>query len=173
MGVDVTTETVIARPRHEVAAFAIDPDRLPLWYVNIRAVEWKTEPPLRVGTRLALAAQFLRRRLEYVYEVVEHVPGERFVMRAVDGPFAMETIYAWRDAGDHATAMTMRNHGSPAGILALAGSAGRVGDAAGQRPRPGAAQGDPRGPHPARGTSGRPAGRDHSAAPGPAPTCVS
>ncbi len=116
MGVDVTTETVIARPRHEVAAFAIDPDRLPLWYVNIRSVEWKTEPPLRVGTRLALAAQFLRRRLEYIYEVVEHVPGERFVMRAVDGPFAMETIYAWSDAGDHATAMTMRNHGSPAGF---------------------------------------------------------
>jgi hypothetical protein len=71
MGVDVTTETVIARPRHEVAAFAVDPDRLPLWYVNIRAIEWKTEPPLQIGTRLALAAQLLRRRLEYVYEVVE------------------------------------------------------------------------------------------------------
>ncbi len=116
MAVDVITQTVIARPRHEVAAFAVDPDRLPLWYVNIRAVEWKSGPPLRVGTRLALAAQFLRRRLEYIYEVVEHVPGERFVMRSVDGPFPMETIYAWRDDGDHATAMTLRNHGSPAGF---------------------------------------------------------
>ncbi len=116
MALDVTTETVIARPRQEVAAFAVDPDRLPLWYVNIRAVEWKTEPPLRVGTRLALAAQVLRRRLEYIYEVVEHVPGERFVMRSVEGPFPMETTYAWRDEGAHGTTMTLRNRGTPSGF---------------------------------------------------------
>lgn len=119
MAVDVTSEIVIDRPRHEVAAFAIDPDRLPLWFVNIRAIEWKTEPPLQIGTRLALAAQLLRRRLEYTYEVVEHVPGERFVMRAVDGPLGMETSYAWRDAGPHGTAMTLRHRGTPAGLARL------------------------------------------------------
>lgn len=119
MAVDVTTETVIARPRHEVAAFAVDPDRVPLWYVNIKSVEWKTEPPLRVGTRLAFVAQFLRRRLEYTYEVVEHVAAERFVMRTAEGPFPMETTYAWRDAGEHHTAMTLRNRGTPAGFSRL------------------------------------------------------
>jgi uncharacterized protein YndB with AHSA1/START domain len=119
MAVDITTETVIARPRHEVAAFAVDPDRIPLWYVNIKAVEWKTEPPLRVGTRLAFVAQFLRRRLEYTYEVVEHVADERFVMRTAEGPFPMETTYVWRDAGEHGTAMTLRNRGTPAGFSRL------------------------------------------------------
>jgi hypothetical protein len=119
MPLDVSTEIVIDRPRHEVAAFAIDPDRLPLWFVNIRAIEWKTEPPVQVGTRLALAAQLLRRRLEYTYEVVEHVPGERFVMRAVEGPCPMETSYGWRDAGPHATAMTLRNRGTPSGLVRL------------------------------------------------------
>ena len=34
MAVDVLTETVIARPRLEVAAFASDPERVPLWYVK-------------------------------------------------------------------------------------------------------------------------------------------
>jgi hypothetical protein len=119
MAVDVTTEIVIARPRDEVAAFAVDPDRIALWYVNIRAIEWRTPPPLAVGTRLALAADFLRRRLEYVYEVVEHVPGERFVMRSVDGPFPMETTYAWRDATPGHTAMSLRNRGAPAGFSRL------------------------------------------------------
>lgn len=119
MAVDVTTETVIARPRLEVAAFAVDPDRLPLWYLNIKSIEWRTEPPLGVGTRLAFAAEFLHRRLEYVYEVVEHVPGERFVMRTAEGPFPMETTYLWRDAGDTATAMTLRNRGEPSGFARM------------------------------------------------------
>jgi hypothetical protein len=119
MAVDVTTEIVIARPRHEVAAFAADPDRIALWYVNIRAIEWKTPPPLGVGTRLALAADFLGRRLEYVYEVVEHVPGERFVMRTAEGPFPMETTYTWRDAAPGRTAMALRNRGTPAGFSRL------------------------------------------------------
>jgi len=119
MAVDVTSDIVIARPRHEVAEFAVDPDRIPLWYVNIRSIEWRSEPPLRVGTRLAFAAEFLRRRLEYVYEVVEHVPAERFVMRTAEGPFPMETTYTWRDAGDGTTAMTLRNRGAPSGFQRL------------------------------------------------------
>jgi hypothetical protein len=36
---------------------------------------------LAVGTRLAFVAQFLGRRLAYTHEVIDHVPGERFVMR--------------------------------------------------------------------------------------------
>lgn len=119
MAIDVTTAITIARPRREVAEFAVDPERIPLWYVNIRSIEWRSEPPLRVGTRLACAAEFLRRRLEYVYEVVEHVPAVRFVMRTAEGPFPMETIYTWRDAGEGATAMTLRNLGEPAGFSRL------------------------------------------------------
>jgi hypothetical protein len=119
MTIDVTTEIVIARPRHEVAAFAVDPERAALWYVNLRSVEWKTEPPLVVGSRIAFVAEFLRRRLAYVYEVVEHVPGERFVMRTAEGPFPMETTYTWRDAGEHGTAMTLRNRGTPQGFSRL------------------------------------------------------
>lgn len=119
MAVDVSTEIVIARPRHEVAAFAVDPDRIALWYVNIRSIEWQTPPPLALGTRLAFAAVFLRRRLEYVYEVVEHVAGERFVMRTAEGPFSMETTYTWRDAAPGQTAMTLRNRGKPAGFSRL------------------------------------------------------
>jgi uncharacterized protein YndB with AHSA1/START domain len=116
MPVDVTTEIVIARPRAEVAAYACDPDNATAWYRNIEAVEWTTPPPLGVGTRLAFVARFLGRRLAYTYEVREHVPGERFVMSTAEGPFPMETTYAWEDAGEGATRMTLRNRGDPAGF---------------------------------------------------------
>ena len=60
-------------------------------------------------------AQFLGRRLAYMYEVRELVPGERLVMSTSDGPFPMETTYTWADAGPGATHMTLRNRGEPAG----------------------------------------------------------
>ena len=119
MPVDVVTEIEIARPRAEVAAYAADPDNATTWYVNIKSVEWRTTPPLGAGSQLAFVAQFLGRRLSYTYEVTEHVPGERFVMRTAQGPFPMETTYTWEDAGDGETRMTLRNRGEPAGFAKL------------------------------------------------------
>jgi len=118
--VDVVTEIEIARPRHEVATFAADPDKATAWYENIRSVSWKTPPPLAVGTRVAFTAAFLGRRLEYTYEIRELVPGERLVMRTADGPFPMETTYAWAEADDGVTRMTLRNRGKPSGFGAVA-----------------------------------------------------
>ena len=120
MAVDVETTIEIARPRAEVAAFAADPDHVHAWYKNIKRVEWLTARPLQVGTRLAFAAEFLGRRMAYTYEVVEHEPGERLVMRTADGPFPMETTYVWADGPDGSTIMALRNRGQPAGFSAVA-----------------------------------------------------
>jgi uncharacterized membrane protein len=116
MSVDVQTEIVIDRPRADVAAYAADPDNATAWYRNIKRVTWETEPPLAVGSRLAFEAQFLGRALAYTYEVREHAPGERFVMSTSEGPFPMETTYAWSDASGGGTQMTLRNRGEPAGF---------------------------------------------------------
>jgi uncharacterized membrane protein len=121
VSVDVVTEIVIDRPRERVAAYAGDPANVPEWYVNIRSVEWKTAPPLALGSRLASVAHFLGNRLAYVYEVVELAPGARLVMRTADGPFPMETTYTWDDAGEGKTRMTLRNRGQPSGFSKVAG----------------------------------------------------
>ncbi|MCC7534959.1 MAG: SRPBCC family protein [Deltaproteobacteria bacterium] len=120
MAVDVLTEIIIERPCAEVAAFAGDPDRAPEWYVNIESVEWKTPPPVTVGSRLAFVAQFLGRRLAYTYEIVELVAGERLVMRTAEGPFPMETTYTWATTSESCTRMTLRNRGEPSGFGRLA-----------------------------------------------------
>lgn len=119
MKVDVVTETVIDRPRSDVAGYASDPTNAPQWYANIDSVSWQTPPPVQVGSRMTFIARFLGRRLEYTYEVVESVPQERFVMRTAQGPFAMETTYAWTDAGPGKTRMTLRNRGEPSGFAAV------------------------------------------------------
>jgi hypothetical protein len=116
MGVDVVSSIEIARPREEVAAFATDVDNATRWYANIKAVQWRTPPPLAVGSRIAFVARFLGRRLAYTYEIRELLPGARLVMATADGPFPMETTYEWTDAGSASTRMTLRNRGEPAGF---------------------------------------------------------
>ncbi len=120
MAVDVSTETVIRRPRRDVAAYAANPDNAPSWYVNIEAVQWKTAPPAGVGSQVAFVAHFLGRRLAYTYEIVEFAPGERLVMRTAEGPFPMETTYTWDATPEGHTRMVLRNRGTPAGFSTLA-----------------------------------------------------
>jgi uncharacterized protein YndB with AHSA1/START domain len=114
--VDVLTETVIRRPRGEVAAYAGDPTNAPEWYANIASVEWQTSPPVGIGSRMDFVATFLGRRLAYTYEVVEMVPGERLVMRTAQGPFPMETTYTWQALDPDSTLMSLRNRGRPTGF---------------------------------------------------------
>ena len=120
MAVDVETSIEIARPSADVAAYAVDPDTTTRWYANISSVEWKTPPPLAVGTELEFVASFLSRRLAYTYRVMQWEPGVRFVMSTGQGPFPMETTYRWEDTADGGTRMHLRNRGEPAGFSKVA-----------------------------------------------------
>jgi uncharacterized protein YndB with AHSA1/START domain len=118
--VNVQTEVVINRPRAQVADYAANPDNAPRWYVNIHRSQRLTDGPLGVGSRAAFTARFLGRKLNYTYEFVEYVPGEKLVMRTAQGPFPMQTTYTWTDDGG-GTRMILGNSGSPSGFSRLAG----------------------------------------------------
>jgi hypothetical protein len=77
MNVDVTTCIEINAPVSTVAAFSSEPDNAPRWYGNIKSVDWQTPRPIGNGSRFAFVAEFLGRRREYVYQVVEYVPSKR------------------------------------------------------------------------------------------------
>lgn len=119
MIVDVNNSIDIDRPVAAVAAYAMEPDNAPLWYQNIKSIEWRTPRPLAVGTELDFVAQFLGRRLAYTYRVVELVPGERLVMRTAQGPFPMETTYQFEAVSHERTRMSLRNRGTPAGFASI------------------------------------------------------
>jgi uncharacterized membrane protein len=117
--IDVLTRIRIEAPLEKVARYSSNPDNAPAWYVNIKSVEWKTPKPLQVGSRVAFVAKFLGRRLSYVYEITQLVPGSQLVMRTAEGPFPMETTYTWEAIDEGATVMTLRNRGVPKGFSVL------------------------------------------------------
>ena len=117
--VDVKTEININCPITKVSEYASNPDNAPEWYVNIHSAEWKTPKPLQIGSKIAFKAKFLGRELAYVYEIVELVPGNKFVMKTANGPFPMETIYTWHHLDKDLTKMVLRNKGEPKGFSKL------------------------------------------------------
>jgi hypothetical protein len=121
MDIDVTTEVDIARPRHQVARFAMDPENATRWYRNIKEIQWRSPKPLQVGSRIAFVARFLGRTLAYTYEIKQLDEDSQLVMATSDGPFAMETTYLFSDGPAGETRMTLRNRGTPSGFGRIAG----------------------------------------------------
>jgi len=118
--VNVQAEILIRRRRDEVAGYAADPDNAPQWYDNIHSSQRLTAGPIDVGSKVAFTARFLGRDLDYTYEFVEYIPGEKLVMRTAQGPFPMQTTYTWAEVGG-GTRMTLGNTGKPSGFSRLAG----------------------------------------------------
>src|SRR4051794_10808896 len=114
--VDVVSDVVIDRPIAAIASYAANPSNAATWYANIDSVHWQGEQQVAVGARVAFVARFLGRRLDYTYEIVEHTPGARLVMRTAEGPFPMETTYTWTAISATSTRMELRNRGEPAGF---------------------------------------------------------
>jgi hypothetical protein len=78
-----------------------------------KRVEWKPPEALKVGAKVAFEVQFMGRKVEYIYEIKEHVPGESLLMSTAAGPFPMETSYKFSDTPSGATKVELRNRGPP------------------------------------------------------------
>ena len=117
MSTDVSVERRVERPRHEVAAYAVNWRNDKQWIGALDEVRLVQEEPLQV----ARVASFLGKRIEYVNEVAEHEPGRRLVMRSVKAPFPMTVTYEFEDAGEGGSVMRIRTQGDASGFYRLAG----------------------------------------------------
>lgn len=117
--VDVITNIIINKSISAVYDYASNPDNAPEWYDNIKSVEWMSEKPLQIGSKVAFVAQFLGKRMAYTYEIIELEPNRKLTMKTSEGPFPMETIYQWFEIDEHSTKMVLQNRGKPSGFSKL------------------------------------------------------
>ncbi len=87
----------INRPVDEVFAYMDDPTKLPEWNSIVEEAR-PSETPVRRGTMVSTRARFLGRKIESTFEVIEHVPNQKFVQRA-DKPFPSTITNVFEAAG--------------------------------------------------------------------------
>ena len=120
MAIDVTSSTVIDRPRAAVASFLEDPSNDPRWIRALSTAERLTPPPYGPGTRVRRVAKMAGRTIDYTTEITAHIPGERTEMDTVKG-LQMHVTYALTDEGEERTRVSIRNQGGSGFLFAIAG----------------------------------------------------
>jgi hypothetical protein len=97
MSVDITASVHVDREPAAVAAYMTDPANDPQWIGGLREAELLGDRPVAVGSRVRRVAYFLRRRVEYVNEIVA-LDDTQLDMRSVKSPFPMQITYRFEPA---------------------------------------------------------------------------
>jgi uncharacterized protein YndB with AHSA1/START domain len=108
--IDFTIETRIARPVHDVFAYATDPGRLATWQTNTVSAQREDDGPYGLGSRLREVHRAPGgKELESVLEVVEYTPDRVFALEVKEGtPVHLHITF---DPVDGGTSMRFRAHG--------------------------------------------------------------
>ena len=118
--IDLTVQTVIARPPADVFAYVTDPRKLASWQTNTVSAVPDGPLPLSVGSRVREVHRAPGgKELESVVEVTEYEPDRAFAMQIVDGPLPLDSRITF-DPNGGATRMRFHVHGRPGGALRLA-----------------------------------------------------
>jgi uncharacterized membrane protein len=121
VSVDVTVEQSIARPRQEVAAFAMDPANDQRWIGALSQVNVLTDGPVGTGTQVERIANFLGKKMVYVNEITAYEPPARLAMRSIKAPFPLTVTYEFDEVPGDATLARIHTAGDPKGFYSLAG----------------------------------------------------
>jgi carbon monoxide dehydrogenase subunit G len=119
MALDETAEIAIDRDPSDVAAYMFDPQHDPVWIGGISEAQPLTTGPLDTGSRVRRRASFLGRRIDYVMEIVDLVPGRRLRMHAVEAPMPMDVTYEVEPSAAGSLAR-VRVEGDASGMYRLA-----------------------------------------------------
>jgi hypothetical protein len=120
VGVDVSVETVIARPRGEVFAYTTRLEHDPVWTSGlVEARRLDGDAPFGRGTKIERISRFLGRKMVYTLDVVAFEPGALVEMVTTAAPFPMNVRYEYEDHPDGCR-FRIRTTGDPGGFFGLA-----------------------------------------------------
>lgn len=119
MAIEVEEETVIARPRADVAAFMFDPRNDADWTTGVVESRPRTKGLMKTGSRVQRTVEFVGKRLEFEYKVIA-ADSDSFVDMKVEEPFPMHIRYELETV-PKGTLVRIRASGDPGSFIRVAG----------------------------------------------------
>ena len=109
----------IHRPVEDVYAFAVSPEKVPLWSAVPLQARKTSEGPVGIGTTASFVNTFLGRRMRADFEVTEFEPNSRFCSRTTAAPFPVRNTMTFEPIGA-GTRMTQTIEAEPGGFFKVA-----------------------------------------------------
>ena len=109
----------IDRPPAAVFDFMADLSTIPQWDRDVISAEWISEGPVRPGSTYKVVTGFLGRRIELVVEITAWDPPNLRGVKALSGPFPMESTTTRVAQGD-GTLVTETSQAELKGVIKLA-----------------------------------------------------
>ncbi len=119
MAIEVEEDTIIARPRADVAAFMFDPRNDAEWTTGVVESRPKAKGLMKTGARVQRTVEFVGRRLELEYKVVA-ADSDSFVDMKLEEPFPMRIRYELEDS-PKGTLVRIHASGDPGSFIRVAG----------------------------------------------------
>ena len=113
-----TVAGVIARPTDEIFAFLSDPRNRRLWLYPAEEAALTSPEPVGVGTTFRTTMRVQDTRYHYTWEVIDHQPPNRQVIRSTSGQIPTTLTYQL-DARDDGTWVELAATRRPGGWLRL------------------------------------------------------
>jgi hypothetical protein len=116
MAIDIKVAATVRKSRKDVAAIMFDPRFAPAW-ARVLDAKLLSDPPIRVGTRIARVRRRLGRLCHDIHEVTALIPERLLEVRAAK-PYPMAIQYELEGIPEGVIA-TIRASGQPAGLTRL------------------------------------------------------
>lgn len=110
---------VIEAPVDEVFAFMAHLERVPEWVAGVREALVLSGDPQAVGGRVGHVNEYMGRRFESTFEVLEWVPNEVMVFKVLSGPLRGESREILEALGPRSTRVEISVTGDAAGPFRL------------------------------------------------------
>lgn len=120
MAIEVEEETVIERPRADVAAFMFDPRNDPEWTTGVVESRPRVKGLMKKGARIVRTVEMAGQRLEFEYRVLE-TDSDTFAAIAVDDPFPMRIRYELETV-PKGTLVRINAKGDPGSFIKMPGA---------------------------------------------------
>lgn len=118
--IEVTSEVAVDRPADEVFAFLADAENNPAWQGGMVRCEWRTEPPLRVGSVYEQEARMLGKPIRSTFEVTALQPGRSITIETIESTFPIAVTRSVEPTGPDSCVARAHVRGDASGVFRLA-----------------------------------------------------